>query len=104
MTNEEANKVIAEFMDKRYYTCLEWNKVFGTKDEPMGCNGLSFIVHDYYTKSLDALVPVLAKLEENGYAGHIFYQHIGTQIFKNIYNAQQAAAHATAKAIKELEG
>lgn len=67
MTDQEVNIIIAEFMQKPYYSIREWNDVFDTSQEPIGCNGLSFIIGNYYSKSIDSLIPVWEKLKSNGF-------------------------------------
>lgn len=89
MTDLEVNKIISEFMDDESITQTMLN--MGRKK---------------YTESLDSLVPVWEKLDNS-------YNHYGRFVWLKelIYNAksehmktiQQAAAYATAKAIKELE-
>ena len=98
MTDEEVNKVIAEYMFGKHYS--------------KGCPNNHFI------ESLDALVPVWEKLKECSYPKFHknekgFSVSMSVEYFKG-YNRvefvevyemksiQQAAAHATAKAIKEL--
>lgn len=125
MTDQEVNKIIAEFMG---YT-VKLNSVIGidgTNEDLMGISGKLGISHlTRYTQSLDALVPVWEKLHLDHKAifdeitldinklrygnaawfTEISYDsceahHMATE-FKTI---QQAAAHATAKAILETNG
>ena len=112
MTPEEANKIIAEYM------CYRLREGYSDRwcNEKGSCGEPDFI-------SLDALVPVWEKLKENGvwlnklgnrnynqfclfadkptetytpFSPFDFFEHIGETI-------QEAAAIATAKAIKELK-
>jgi len=111
MTNEEVNKIIAEFMGSRLETVTSWDK-----KQPycrlVDHNG-SF--KEVYTKSLDALVPVWEKLESDiihlcmstysdARAAGFYDSLYGCEHFSKKPTIQQAAAHATAKAITELEG
>ena len=97
MNSEEANKIIAEFM-------------LGYKIQEG--------VYMGYDISLDALVPVWRKLNEESYlnitiisdtmdAFHFFFDYFSTQ--KSSYESplgqtiQEAAAIATARAIKEMQ-
>lgn len=102
MNNNEADKVIAEFMGKKYYTCLEWNTLYGTKDEPVGFNGMSFVIQGYYANSLDSLVSVWERLDfphltlDTKMTTWVYLNH---DIKGEGKTFQEAAAHATAKAI-----
>ena len=114
---DHSNKIIAEFMGKRFYTIKEWNDVYGTKDEPSGCDGLSFVICGYYN-SLDNLTPVWKKLGVdflncaiNCYTDDIG-QYVNFKIFineqkekvgnGNAQTVQAAACIATAAAIGEM--
>ena len=108
MSDNEVNKIIAEFMgyncDGEYLPDSDYNEPNYVK---------------VYTKSLDALVPVWGKLrEEYEYyrlkleiypnvgvetAMRINMQWIHESHFSKDKTIQQAAAHATAKAIFELK-
>jgi len=91
MTTEEANKIIAEFM--------------GGSDLQIAFTGM-------YSHSLDTLVPVWDKMNENrvtlehfgncskGYSADLNLSH-NYETYSN--TIQEAAAIATAKAIKELK-
>ncbi len=107
MTNNEVNKIIAEFM--------EWET----------CNsGTPFIVHQQYgyesapeftqepiypCKSLDALIPVWEKLScsiqiyHAPISGFSATSPFGLVTDAQVNSIQEAAAHATAKAILELK-
>ena len=110
MTDEEVNKVIAEYMGNFRCIC----------NHPQGHDTFCLDCHKYqrvsgtklYTESLDALVPVWEKLNvilthvEMGYVEiSSFKKHPHkAEIFIGIGNTiQQAAAHATAKAILKLK-
>jgi len=116
MKNEEVNKVIAEY----YY-----DEVYRITDDTMfvGIKGHDAQVTPY-TNSLDALVPVWERLREYGIwinkMGNRNYNHFEFFSEKDIseyspfdpfdfYESlhtdtiQEAAAHATAKAILSLE-
>tara|TARA_Y100001963_G_scaffold17759_1_gene21907 strand:+ start:8020 stop:8526 length:507 start_codon:yes stop_codon:yes gene_type:complete len=113
-TNEEikkAVKIVTEYMGKTYYSYLEWNRVFGTSEEPIGANGNSFIIGSYYC-SLDRLCTVWEKLDcvaifdkmPPMYACELHFKNamgkvIGLGCAKTI---QEAALLATAKAIEAL--
>lgn len=113
MTDDEINKIIAEFM---WSDCDSWDYGFIDGDVVVNYDiGLKLKIN--YTKSLDALVPVMEKL---GGGFNIFINHPScrhyveyldevTEKIKYIQKTrlhrmtiQQAAAHATALAIKEL--
>jgi hypothetical protein len=109
MDNYEVNKIIAEFMG---YTYIEIEK--GLDHIPPGMTWKGDI-HTLYTKSLDSLVPVWEKLKKEyncspslDYGkmdGHIvcFWTNHYEQSEDTISdNFQEAAAHATAKAIISL--
>jgi hypothetical protein len=120
MNNEEVNRIIAEFMGGEYIT-MDTPHIQGTMCYFKDDNCYKSL--DYYVSSLDALVPVLEKLE-NFDSGDLFIERIENQLdmnhqyrgFLNYFNTegdyvcsycdrdtrQEAAAHATAKAIKEL--
>jgi len=114
MTDDKVNKIIAEFMG--YYQCedsLNWEH-----------ENKATIIYEYdpmFTESLDALVPVWEKLKNEG----VWFNKLGNRNYVefslfsvktkdytpfnpfNFYESvndtiQQAAAHATAKAILEL--
>lgn len=109
---ENCDKIIAEFMEKDYYSILEWNKAYGTSKEPVGCNGVSFVMGNHYSKSLDSLVPVWEKLE---YLPPKFERRDDINMWLAYYGfdpdsttglaetIQQAAALATAKAVQEID-
>ncbi len=84
MTDEEVNKIIAEFMGEKI-----WEGIL------------------LYTESLDMLIPVWEKLNcspmFNIYKGRVQCSlgFISERVIKNTYTL--AAAYATAKAIKELK-
>jgi len=63
MSNEEINKTIAEFMGKKFYSFIEWNTTGHIKET--GCDGMSFIIDGFYTRSLDNLIPAWEKLGIN---------------------------------------
>jgi len=107
MNDNEVNKIIAEFMDVPWCVCND---------------GAEVIVHDLhpkYTKSLDALIPVWEKARISNVCQFDFnrigdnYEFLifqdrpdkdyGNQWYAKESTLQQAAAHATAKAIKELK-
>ena len=110
MTDEEVNKVIAEFMGWKYHAEHDPSPVF--THEIYSEKQSSYFK---FTKSLDALVPVWKKL---GWDKWCFEIHGRIEGFQQVnymkedtqlsfttekLTIQQAAAHATAKAIKELE-
>lgn len=114
MTDEEVNKIIAEFM------CLDIREVNGNQLYVWEHNDMASAL---YTESLDALVPVWEKLSEdnpscdtikidlvkgNESASFVFWNrsffHDGEiKYYSEGKTTQQAAAHATAKAILELK-
>ena len=116
MTDQEVNKIIAEYMRyvfKPINGMPEYNLICHDKnDRIVPSNGL-------FTESLDALVPVWEKLAieigegvwinftRHGLKGYhlAFFRHTGREYNSDIEHEdtpQQAAAHATAKAIQEL--
>ncbi|MBT8187830.1 MAG: hypothetical protein KJO73_09080 [Croceitalea sp.] len=109
MTPQEANKIIAEYMGLRFVELCD-NESYAQPND----DNYERIV---YSKSLDALVPVWRKLNEDHElnltitsdtmdAFLFYFDHYSTQ--KTIYESplnqsiQEAAAIATAKAIQEL--
>ena len=110
MSDNEVNKIIAEFMGwkiVKYATHgLSWKIV------KYAITGLMMIKegeksrYTDYTKSLDALVPVWGKLEDIPFmtisSGEYHAMMMQYKCFSIKNNYQQAAAHATAKAILEL--
>lgn len=116
MTEEEVNIIIAEFMGGEY-----------CKSDDMGYEIIGYEPYTYFdlecfkkshplfTGSLDTLVPVWEKLKslpemmiEN--EGLYLVEMLNEEMFVEINyvwaeksSLQQAAAHATAKAIKELK-
>ncbi len=118
MTNEEINRTIAEFMGLKeiaiYYidenrwsggNSLEYTtqKCNNYKSQGINCELRERVIAtDEYTESLDALVPVWEKLKYN----LVWLEESKTFSLNCIFEAsaktiQQAAAHATAKAILE---
>ena len=105
MTDQEVNKIIAEYM------CWTRNEY----DTGWYQDGEDFIA-PWFTKSLDALVPVWEKLRGFDRIGidiwnynnsfwfdKCYERSIVTEVFESSHKTlQQAAAHATAKAILEL--
>ncbi len=100
MTDQEVNKTIAEFMgyETPYAGVIEVDGIYGAE-----------LIEGYYTKSLDALVPVWKKLncgiqilpQGNGYSCVVLD---GTDNkWDQAATIQQAASQATAKAILELQ-
>lgn len=101
MTDQEVNKIIAEFMG------FELHEDYIFKEYENG-----IVEDDLYTESLDALVPVWEKLQidfnfmmqgsfvKNNFS--IFKHGKAICAKQNKKTIQQAAAHATAKAIVEL--
>jgi hypothetical protein len=110
MTVEEANKIIAEFMG------YKWSKMPDgdiATEFPLGNNQTSLYTN--YWASLDALVPVWEKLQETFFSLRITTSDftckdkdfwIKITLEKNFFGLadtiQEAAAIATAKAIKDL--
>ena len=115
MTNEEVNKIIADFMGWQF----DYHKI----GVMLVVDGETCDYSELYTESLDALVPVWERLDDHkgttfdgillsyykdkdsacfidlaGYDGIDSYHDSGTRA-----TIQEAAAHATAKAIKELK-
>jgi hypothetical protein len=104
MTDEDVNKIIADYM--KY---------------PISNDGLEIYVLDrrweplceYFTDSLDALVPVWEKLhsypmvdEDEKYLIEMLTEEVHLEVnyvWSKKDTIQLAAAHATAKAIKELK-
>jgi len=129
MKVEEANKIIAEFMDcDNYKYMLVIDKVPNKSIlsvelmEAMKIKSRNpYVSVHYYSNSLDNLVPVWDKMaflninidvntfDDNGLEGITFIikDSKGNSYWNNNNNGltiQQAACIATAKAIKELEG
>ncbi len=115
MKTDEANRIIAEYMDRRCYNC-------GDIDTGHCCFAVNGYGNDEYTNSLDALVPVWEKLKDSGvFMNQFFPQENRVQLYKekcaeeyspfdrfDYFMAeentiQEAAAIATAKAIQELK-
>lgn len=110
MTDQEVNKIIAEFMGVQLHE-IE-NKLYIN----VGAVGLQELAG--YTESLDALVPVWEKLRntysrvdfeiEDLVEGEVVLSVLShTWIFYKVKftdKVEKAAAHATAKAINELRG
>ena len=111
MNEQEANKVIAEYMGETLQGDYRVSGRVGTSIDPSAV----YLSEPYY-KSLDALVPVWERLEDMTGSGHDSYfkrWSDGDWLFDfgetekaHSFSAslQQAACIATAKAIKELEG
>lgn len=109
MTDSEVNKILAEFMGT-YETWFDTDE-FGNKFLRIDEHTKERM--NYYTKSLDALVPVWERLEYSmksfvkndfritgvGYSWMIAVNHNNE---KSDMTLQEAAAHATAKAILEM--
>lgn len=111
LTIQEANRVIAEYMDEGPFCNCE-NPLDIDGDRVVCENCTNYIVENY-NESLDALVPVWEKLgrdfdcylhrdKNNDISGWLFYFH-GLKIEHTSETIQEAACIATAKAIKELE-
>ena len=123
MTNNEVNKVIADYMGEEYCKLPDNRSAIKFK---IG-NSQSVLKENYYTNSLDALVPVWHKAKlclqyiskegerledlDNYYIpinGKYRAWVTETGYYENYWSdkdtVQGAAAHATAKAILELEG
>lgn len=110
MKDEEVNKIIANYMGLEFEYCLDKECMF------IQCKGEAPFVA--YTQSLDELVPVWEKLEQGCIPELILVprypkegenKQVTTEWraqFKMKYGfgctIQKAAAHATAKAILEL--
>jgi hypothetical protein len=103
LTDEIVNKGIAEFMG---YEVVTWNEPHIQGTALFNKEKQEFITGNYYTESLDALVPVWEKYkiafevlpQGNGYT----FLVMSTDIWVEEKTIQQAAAYATYKAIKEL--
>jgi hypothetical protein len=110
MKPDEANKIIAEYMG--------WYKQSTDKHPHAWNNNEGFRVnkHEWFSESLDALVPVWEKLEyvplfkqarlSKTYWCKVESIDIGKPTFcspEGIVTIQEAAAIATAKAIQELK-
>jgi len=109
MTNEEANKVIAEYINS------DGDFVFNMKK----CYRHDGVLYYPFCESLDALVPVWEKARisnvcqfdfnriGNNYEFTIFQdrpdKNYGNQWYAKEPTLQEAAAHATALCIKELK-
>jgi hypothetical protein len=114
MNNEEANRVIAEYMGAVFYDTHDPSPILILDGYEIPINGFN-----KYTKSLDTLVPVWEKARisnvcqfdfnriGNNYEFLIFQDRpdkdYGNQWYAKEPTLQQAAAHATAKAILELK-
>ena len=114
MTNNEVNKVIAEYMGEEYCKLPDNRSAIKFK---IG-NSQSVLKENYYSNSLDALVPVWEKARISNVCQFDFnrigdnyefliFQDRPDKDYGNSWHAkehtlQQAAAHATAKAIKDL--
>jgi hypothetical protein len=108
MTDEEVNKIIAEYMGSNIigeHECKDCGNIL-LSDLNYRDGSIWGMIR--YTESLDALVPVWEKLRDSF---DIYYEHryrefdlgLGRSTSSSIGNTiQQAAAHATAKAIQEL--
>ena len=108
MTIEEANKVIAEYMNLPTWSG-QYDGVKYTKTIYI-LNGKKF--NGRFDKSLDALVPIWEKLDNMMYIGcnlqdrFYYFQLVtskGKQFEAKANTIQKAACIATAKAIKSLE-
>ena len=122
MTDNEVNRVIAEYM---WADCDAWSYGFVNDDTVVEYDiGLKLVIN--YTKSLDALVPVWEKLHDSGLAECLDYiglfntSEYSEAFFgeswpyesdskyhlvindKNGKSIHQAAAYATARAIQEV--
>jgi hypothetical protein len=106
MSDEEVNKIIAEFMGLKYKGGWIYNND----------RKVVFTMLDYYTKSLDALVSVFLKLDLYPSISYAIDDDLNVRYTCDMIDAfgnssvhalcktiQQAAAHATAKAILELK-
>ena len=110
MTNEEVNKIIAEYMG---YIFIE--KDLLSDHIPPGVTWKGDL-HTLYTESLDSLIPVWERLKQDHNCspsleygkmdGHVvcFWTNYYGQGENTVSdNFQEAAAHATAKAIISIE-
>jgi len=111
MTNNEVNKIISKYMGEEYCKLPDNRSAIKFKTG----NSQSVLKENYYTNSLDVLVPVIEKLdmyhdnyfgkancEEGAYCFELV--HSGGRHYRaNGNTIQEAAAHATAKAILSLE-
>ena len=105
MNDNEVNKIIAEFMGYEVFSCVERYADMAVRKGDFRGNIYKF------TKSLDALVPVWEKLEVRLFSfdkWNNYLVDIHTDTNADIMRVkgktiQQAAAHATAKAILELD-
>jgi len=116
MTNNEVNKIISKYMGYTFRSTYSGELYI--EDE-------STARFKAYTDSLDSLVPVWERLKEDGVwinkMGNRNYNHFGFfsekqgkdytpfdsfNFYESLHTAtiQEAAAHATARAILELEG
>lgn len=109
MTDQEVNKIIAEFMG-----CSYSESVFNSlSEEDLDClvlsnggkyglvRGRKIYTDNYFTESLDALVPAWEKLGLIDLKSKNFETiNVVTEGFDSFY---KAAAYTTAKAILELE-
>lgn len=106
MKDKEVNKIIGEFMgDER--CLLDFSGVLFLVDPESQPTDPDYL-QDAYTNSIDALVPVWEKIgviPELDYNSKKDFQrcayYFGREVVGNSF--QQAAAHATAKAILELK-
>lgn len=105
MDDNEVNKIIAEFMGHRIFQV--------TPDVYYIANKKGHCCSRTYTDSLDALVPVWEKLNVGDVKCYRYNKHpcefslsvMTSPIYGKAISGstiQQAAAHATAKAIQEL--
>ena len=117
MTDQEANKIIAEFMGYKYIETYTHEII----KEPLLVleKDLEIYHKPCFTDSLDALVPVWKKLVDLPFfdmlmSGDVVKYGANFKAFKELIERnqghsgwhdtiQQAAAHATAKAINELQ-
>ena len=114
MTDNEVNKIIAEFMGLDYID-FDKDPDFIYRELLKGACILDkerqeVIPYDTYTKSLDSLVSAWEKMENYGYQVNLYTDKkecdLGTYhdfLTEGMGSIQQAAAHATAKAIMELK-
>jgi IMP dehydrogenase/GMP reductase len=103
VTDNEVNKIIAEYIGDPIEVEID-----GTTKI---MDDMGYMEKDLYTKSLDALVPVWEKLKKDftmdrdEWGIHMaFYK--GTDVIvkeQNVGSIQQTMAHATAKAIINME-